>query len=220
LAAGRFHLRGLNSQKFFAELFFKKATAFFRKERFEMSLLGPAEIEIPLPFLPGEYRIEQAREAWQVAGCMSLRRQVFCAEQQIFQTDDRDAVDDACSLLAASACMFGHEDSVVGTVRLHEPERGLWWGSRLAVAKPFRRVGGLGAALIRLAVGTAKAQGATTFLAHVQAQNAPLFEAMDWRRLDEKCLHGRLHYLMQADLAAYTALEGVVLRVLPPLRRP
>jgi hypothetical protein len=46
-----------------------------------MSLLGPAEIELPLPFLPGEYRIGQAREAWQVAGCLGLRRQVFCAEQ-------------------------------------------------------------------------------------------------------------------------------------------
>jgi putative N-acetyltransferase (TIGR04045 family) len=183
-----------------------------------MSLLGPAEIELPRPFLPGEYRIEQAREAWQVAGCMRLRHQVFCAEQHIFDHDDRDAVDDACILLAASACMFGHEDSVVGTVRLHEPERGLWWGSRLAVAKPFRRVGGLGAALIRLAVGTAKAQGAQRFLAHVQAQNVTLFESLHWRRLDEKTIFGRPHYLMAADIAVYDAMEGVALRVIPPLR--
>jgi putative N-acetyltransferase (TIGR04045 family) len=183
-----------------------------------MSLLGPAEIERPLPFLPGEYRIEQAREAWQIAGCRRLRRQVFCAEQKIFETDDRDAVDDNCLLLAASACMFGHEDAVVGTVRLHAPEPGLWWGSRLAVAAPFRRVGGLGAALIRLAVGTAKAQGAQSFLAHVQAQNVALFEALDWRRLDEKSIFGRPHYLMAADIAAYDAMEGVALQVVPPLR--
>ena len=174
-----------------------------------MSLLGPAEIEVALPFLPGEYRIEQAREAWQVAGCMSLRRQVFCAEQKIFETDDRDAVDYACILLAASACMFGHEDAVVGTVRIHAPEPGLWWGSRLAVAKPFRRVGGLGAALIRLAVGTAKAQGAQSFLAHVQAQNVTLFESLHWRRLDEKTIFGRPHYLMSADLAFYDAMDGL-----------
>jgi len=174
----------------------------------------------PPPFFAGEYHIEAAILPWQIAGCFALRKQVFCTEQQIFSGDDRDEIDDACIHLAASSCMFAHEDEIIGTVRIHQPEPGLWWGSRLAVAARLRRVGGLGASLIRLAVGTAKAQGATTFLAHVQAQNAPLFEAMDWRRLDEKCLHGRLHYLMQADLAAYTALEGVVLRVLPPLRRP
>jgi putative N-acetyltransferase (TIGR04045 family) len=113
--------------------------------------------------------------------------------------------------------MFGHHDAVVGTVRLHEPEPGLWWGSRLAVAKPFRRVGGLGAALIRLAVGTAKFHGAETFLAHVQAQNLKLFEAMHWRVLDEKTIHGRPHFLMQADIAAYDAIDGTALSVLPAL---
>jgi putative N-acetyltransferase (TIGR04045 family) len=183
-----------------------------------MSLLGPAEIEIPRPFLPGEYRIEQAREAWQVAGCLRLRRQVFCAEQKIFETDDRDAVDDACILLGAFACMLGAADEVAGTVRIHAPEPGLWWGSRLAVAPPFRRVGGLGAALIRLAVGTAKAQGAERFLAHVQAQNVALFESLHWRRLDEKTIFGRPHYLMEADIAFYDATDGAALRVIPPVR--
>jgi putative N-acetyltransferase (TIGR04045 family) len=183
-----------------------------------MSLLGPAEFTPPLPFLPGEYRIEVARNAWQVAGCRRLRRQVFCTEQKLFETDDRDAVDDMCLLLAASACMFGHEDAVVGTVRLHQPEAGLWWGSRLAVARPFRRVGGLGAALIRLAVGTAKAQGASSFLAHVQAQNVALFEALAWRRLDQKTIFGHPHYLMAADLDAYEAIAGAALQVIPPLR--
>jgi putative N-acetyltransferase (TIGR04045 family) len=184
-----------------------------------MPLLGETEFLPPAPFLAGEYRIEAARHAWQKAGCHALRRQVFCVEQKIFADDDRDAIDHDCLLLAASPCMFGHADEIVGTVRIHQPEPGLWWGSRLAVAAPFRRVGGLGAALIRLAVGTAKSQGAETFLAHVQAQNAKLFEAMDWRRLDEKTIHGRPHYLMQADIAVYEALDGVALRVLPPVRR-
>jgi len=172
----------------------------------------------PAAFQPGEYRIEAAREGWQKAGCHALRRQVFCAEQKIFEGDDRDAVDDACVLLAATSLMFGHGDAVVGTVRIHEPEPRLWWGSRLAVAKPYRRVGGLGAALIRLAVGTAKAHGAETFLAHVQAQNVKLFESLDWRGLDEKVIHGHPHVLMSADISAYTAIDDAALLVVPPLR--
>lgn len=184
-----------------------------------MPFLGETEALRPAPFFAGEYRIEAARHPWQLEGCLALRRQVFCNEQAIFTDDDRDATDDDCVLLAASSCMFGHEDEIVGTVRIHQPEPGLWWGSRLAVAAPFRRIGGLGAALIRLAVGTARSHGAKIFLAHVQAQNVKLFEAMDWRRLDEKMIHGRLHYLMEADITAYPALDGVALRVLPPLRR-
>jgi putative N-acetyltransferase (TIGR04045 family) len=182
-----------------------------------MPLLAESPIPLPLFFYPGEYRIEEARTQWQRAGCLALRRQVFCLEQRIFETDDRDEIDANCLLLAASSCLFGHADEVVGTVRIHQPEPGLWWGSRLAVAKPFRRVGGLGAALIRLAVGTAKFHGAATFLAHVQAQNRPLFESMDWSALDEKTIHGRPHVLMRADLGAYEPIDGVPLRVLPAL---
>jgi putative N-acetyltransferase (TIGR04045 family) len=181
-----------------------------------MPLLGETQAAAPGPFFAGEYRIAVAHSAWQRSGCFALRRQVFCGEQGIFPDDDRD---DNSVLLAASSCMFGHDDEIVGTVRIHQPGPGLWWGSRLAVAAPFRRVGGLGAALIRLAVGTAKARGAGVFLAHVQAQNVKLFESMDWRRLDEKTIHGRPHYLMQADLAAYAPLGDVALRVLPPPRR-
>jgi hypothetical protein len=33
-------------------------------------------------------------------------------------------------------------------------------------------------------------------------------------------IHGRPHYLMAAEIGAYAALDGVALRVLPPLRRP
>lgn len=176
-------------------------------------------LELPVFFAPGEYRVEEARSDWQKAACHALRRQVFCEEQRIFAADDRDAIDDDCLLLAASSCMFSHLDDVVGTVRIHQPEPGLWWGSRLAVAKPFRRVGGLGAALIKLAVGTARFHGAEIFLAHVQAQNLKLFEALSWRVLDDKMIHGLPHYLMQAEILAYEAIDGTALRVLPAIRR-
>jgi len=173
---------------------------------------------LPKFFVPGEYRIEQALAPWQQAGCFSLRREVFCAEQGIFKTDDRDEIDAHAIHLAASSCMFGHCDDIIGTVRIHHPEPGLWWGSRLAVAKPYRRIGGLGPALIKLAVGTARFHGAETFLAHVQATNRKLFESLDWRVLDAKTLHGVPHYLMQADIAAYDAIDGTAIRVLPAIR--
>ncbi|MDE8344453.1 MAG: GNAT family N-acetyltransferase [Acidocella sp.] len=179
-----------------------------------MPLLAATESPLPLFFVPGEYRVERAQSTWQLASCYELRRQVFCVEQKIFLNDDRDEIDRSCIMLGAWSCLFGHSDDVVGTVRLHEPEPGLWWGSRLAVAKPFRRIGGLGIALIKLAVGTARAHGAKNFLAHVQTQNRALFESLDWSILDEKKIHGRAHYLMQADIAAYEPFAGG-LRVLP-----
>ena len=94
-------------------------------------------------------------------------------------------------------------DQIVGTVRIHAAEDGLWWGSRLAVHAAFRRQGAIGATLIRLAVCSAHARGARVFLAHVQSQNLALFEKMHWRALKPETLHGRPHHLMQADLAAY-----------------
>jgi len=181
-----------------------------------MPLLNEA-LPLPACFQPGEYRIEAARSVYQKAGCFALRRQVFCVEQRIFEFDDRDEIDQHSLLLAASSCMFGHADEVVGTVRIHEPEPRLWWGSRLAVAKPYRRIGGLGAALIKLAVGTAKFHGAELFLAHVQAQNLNLFQALHWRVRDNKLIHGRPHYLMQADLAEYEPIDNSALRVLAAL---
>jgi putative N-acetyltransferase (TIGR04045 family) len=171
----------------------------------------------PPPFYPGEYRIEQAITAAQKAACHALRRQIFCNEQRVFESDDRDEIDERCLLLAASSCLFGHADDVVGTVRIHQPEAGLWWGSRLAVVKPARRVGGLGAALIKFAVGTAKFHGASTFLAHVQAQNLKLFQALHWHVLDDKMIHGLPHYLMQADIDFYESTGGAPMRVLPSI---
>jgi putative N-acetyltransferase (TIGR04045 family) len=181
-----------------------------------MPLLNEA-LHLPLFFVPGEYRIEKACTSYQKACSMALRRQVFCREQKIFDRDDRDEIDVCATLLVASSCMFGHVDDIVGTVRIYEAEPKLWWGSRLAVAKPYRRIGGLGAALIKHAVGTAKFQGAQMFLAHVQAQNRNLFEALHWTVLDQKTIHDRPHYLMQANLGAYEAADSDGLRLFPAL---
>lgn len=154
-------------------------------------------------FRPCEFRISWAATAWQRQQAHALRRAVFCIEQGIFPGDDRDAIDDQAQLLVAQACVAGMPDEVVGTVRIHEAEPGLWWGSRLAVHAAFRHHGRIGATLIRLAVSSAHARGATRFLAHVQAQNVPLFQKLHWQSLGREALHGRPHERMQATLAMY-----------------
>ncbi len=170
--------------------------------------------ELSTAYTPVEFRVREAANAWERREAHALRRTVFCIEQGLFQGDDRDAIDSQAQLLVALACTGGLPEQVVGTVRIHSPEPGLWWGSRLAVHPAFRSQGQIGATLIRLAVGRAHAQGCTRFLAHVQQQNVPLFLKRHWVALDTLQLHGRPHSLMQAALAAHPpchdAAGGVV----------
>ena len=155
------------------------------------------------PFVPSSYQIKWAVGRLERDGAAALRRQVFCDEQRIFDGHDRDAVDEVAIPLVAVPSLGVVHDAVVGTVRIHEAEPGVWWGSRLAVAADHRRVGALGAALIRLAVSSAHARGCETFLAHVQTQNAPLFHAMRWETIEEVEIHGRPHLKMRAELDFY-----------------
>jgi putative N-acetyltransferase (TIGR04045 family) len=154
-------------------------------------------------FFPPQYLIKWATQDWERRQMWALRRAVFCEEQGVFEGDDRDAVDQTAIPLVAIACVAGQPDQVVGTVRIHNPEPGLWWGSRLAVAADYRKQGQLGAALIRLAVTSAHARDCHTFLAQVQQRNVPLFRRLHWHSLEEITLHGRPHHLMQADLDWY-----------------
>ncbi|MDZ5458501.1 MSMEG_0567/Sll0786 family nitrogen starvation N-acetyltransferase [Azohydromonas lata] len=178
----------------------------------------PAWCELPFTFEPREFRIQWASGPWMQAQALALRRQVFCDEQRLFQGDDLDDIDlrePSTQLLVALSCWGGQPAEVVGTVRIHEEARGRWWGSRLAVRHDWRRHGALGSTLIRLAVSSAHALGCTEFLAHVQAQNVPLFRRLRWQVLDEVALHGRTHARMRADLAHYppcdTPYAGFVL---------
>ena len=154
-------------------------------------------------FTASEFQIKFATDGWERQGAARLRREVFCREQHLFTEDDRDAIDDVAITIVALSLMGVAADEVVGTVRIHEAEPGLWWGSRLAVAAPYRRVGALGTSLIQLAVSSAHALGCRRFLAHVQSQNAPLFRRLNWQTLEEVELHGALHHRMEAELAAY-----------------
>jgi putative N-acetyltransferase (TIGR04045 family) len=153
-------------------------------------------------FYPGEYRIRPVRAAWELRACAALRRDVFCDEQKLFD-DDADTLDQRALHIAAIACVLSQPEQVVGTVRIHEAAAGIWFGSRLAVHSDFRCGHALGHKLIRHAVSTAHAHGAREFFAHVQVQNAPLFQRLHWRALATQEIYGQPHVLMAADLDFY-----------------
>ena len=155
---------------------------------------------------PSQFRVQWASDGWMQQQARALRRQVFCTEQGLFNGDDSDEVDRAepsARSLVALSCLAGEADEVLGTVRIHQAAPGVWWGARLAVQAPWRQHRQLGSTLIRLAVSSAHALGCDSFLAHVQAQNVPLFQRLHWQVRDEMTLHGRPHALMQADLDHY-----------------
>ncbi len=159
--------------------------------------------ELPLAYKPCTFRVKWADAAWEIQQARRLRREVFCAEQGVFEDDDADSIDSQSQTLVAVSQLGAMPDQVVGTVRIHQSEPGVWWGSRLAVHPSFRHVGRIGATLIRLAVCSARAQGAHTFCAHVQQANVPLFERLNWHSLAGVSLHGRPHAWMQADLTQH-----------------
>jgi putative N-acetyltransferase (TIGR04045 family) len=154
-------------------------------------------------YTPSGYLIKWTTLRWEADEAYKLRRAVFCIEQGIFVGDDRDEIDERAQLIVAVSCIAGMPEQVVGTVRIHEEQPGVWMGSRLAVHAAFRRHGKLGATLIRLAVSSAHALGCETFLAHVQSQNAALFHSLHWETLSEELMHGRPHHLMRAQLDFY-----------------
>lgn len=162
------------------------------------------------PFHSPGYFIRAASMPWECDGAFDLRRRVFVNEQGIFKHDDRDSTDDIATHLVAISTMAHEADCVVGTVRIHQPEPGIWWGSRLAVDQSYRHVGRLGAELINLAVRCANAQGCQTFLANVQMQNVILFRRMRWKCLKEIDCHGVPHMHMSADLSRYPPKQNPI----------
>ena len=155
-------------------------------------------------FSHSECHIQLALDDWTLREAQKLRNDVFVVEQGIFQTSDHDVFDNSAHTLVATIGMLGIPDAVVGTVRIHEQAPGVWVGSRLAVAKAYRSVKGLGKALIAMAVCSAKAQGCNVFYANVQLQNLELFKKLGWQALGAVNVHGVGHMFMQADLEQYS----------------
>lgn len=174
-------------------------------------------------FFSPQFIIRAATEKWELEGAAELRRRTFCVEQKLFEEHDRDAIDAIALPLVALSTVAAEPYAVVGTVRIHEAAPGLWWGSRLAVSSCHRKVGVLGAELIRLAVSTANGRGCERFLAHVQQRNVPLFRRLSWDAEEEVTLHGAPHTRMRARLEAYPPIAdpfaGRAARPAPRRRR-
>jgi putative N-acetyltransferase (TIGR04045 family) len=160
----------------------------------------------PYQFACPGFFVREAVAPWKRAGAAALRARVFVHEQALFHDHDRDGIDDMAITLAALSTYAHEADWVVGAVHLHSPAPGVWWRSRLAVDGRFRKVAALGTALIRLAVGTARAHGCETFLAHVQARNVPLFERLGWEQEARITLHAAPHALMRARMEMFPPL--------------
>ncbi|KGT95408.1 histone acetyltransferase [Erwinia typographi] len=170
------------------------------------------------------YTIKWITLPWERQQAYALRQRVFCLEQGLFEGDDLDDIDRHARLLVALGSVGGWHDEVVGTVRIHQLEPGVWMGSRLAVESAYRRQGQLGSTLIRLAVCSAHALGCRAFYAQVQHQNEPLFRRMHWQTLEWQTLHGVRHARMQADLNFYPPchdpLSGMVINATARKRTP
>lgn len=150
-----------------------------------------------------DFTIKWATLDWEVRQAHALRRSVFCDEQGIFDKDDIDEIDCQAQVLVAIANHGGWHERIVGTVRIHQPEQGIWWGSRLAVQHEFRTQVGLGANLIRLAVSSACALGCIQFLAQVQKKNEVFFQRLSWQSKFDLDVRNHPHVMMQADLSEF-----------------
>jgi putative N-acetyltransferase (TIGR04045 family) len=152
-------------------------------------------------------RAEVACEPWQIAAYFRLRQEIFATEQGIFVDSDRDQFDGHALPIVAQNEIAGMPDAVVGVVRIYRADEreDTWYGGRLGVSRSHRRVGAVGTALITEAVSTAHLWGCRRFLATVQCVNARYFEHHHFRRLEAIELHGRPHFLMEAELERYPA---------------
>lgn len=153
------------------------------------------------------YNFQLALSKSDIDRYFDLRQQIFCQEQDLFQTSDRDTIDDTSYPIVAVAHGADLVDQVVGVVRIYEERPRLWYGGRLGVHPDFRRVGRIGKGLIQKAVTTANTWGCDRFLATVQLQNVRFFTRLHWQSLDEIEILGRPHHLMEADLNHYPATD-------------
>jgi putative N-acetyltransferase (TIGR04045 family) len=148
-----------------------------------------------------------ARTAGERAEYFSLRRSIFCAEQRLFDGDDRDEWDATAVPIVCVAHAAGESARVIGVVRIWEESPGDWWGGRLGVDPQFRTVGAVGRWLVQTAVGTARAWGAHRFRATVQRANVAFFRRLRWETREELELLGHPHHLMQAMLEHFPPID-------------
>jgi putative N-acetyltransferase (TIGR04045 family) len=152
------------------------------------------------------YHFKLASGQAEIVAYYQLRHRIFVEEQGLFLDRDRDALDAISYPIIA---VTPDVSSVVGVVRIYEPEPRLWYGGRLGTHPDYRRGWQIGKGLINKAVTTANAWGCDRFLATVQIQNVRFFQRLHWDSLEEIEIRGIAHHLMQADLNYYPANQEV-----------
>jgi putative N-acetyltransferase (TIGR04045 family) len=140
-----------------------------------------------------------------IAGYWSLRHEIFCQEQHVFEESDQDDFDAvACPIAALHHSSDPEAADVVGVVRIVETKARTWYGGRLGVHANYRRLNQIGKGLIWKAVTSANGWGCDRFLATVQIQNVRFFRRLHWNSIDDLEIRGIRHHLMEADLSYYT----------------
>jgi len=136
-----------------------------------------------------------------------IRHQVFVLEQGLFggafgassgdDSDDRD--DDQATIHVVGRA----DETICGTVRLYPiGPAGRWKGDRLAVLAGYRHLG-LGAPLVRFAVGSAARLGGREMEAFIQPANVAFFRWLGWRRTGDLMDYAGIpHQRMLIDLTA------------------
>lgn len=166
----------------------------------------------------GSFLIRPARDRCELEAYRRLRAEVFVHEQGLFNGTDHDDVDDdprSHALVAVTA-----EGKVLGGVRIaprRDPDIGWWFGSRLVVAKPARRLGRIGPALVKAACFLAESLGALRFDATVQLPNEILFRRLGWTRVGTENVQGTPHVVMAWPIDRAQRLVDETKRGLGPL---
>lgn len=134
-----------------------------------------------------------AQDAENINACFILRGEVFVKELKMFKLTDRDRYDNSAILIGMKK-----GDDFIGTVRVYEKEKGIWFGGRLAVRKNERQ-GNSSRQLVKYAEDIALQKGAKHFFAMVQKKNINFFKKLGWDIKDGPLMHhGILHYLMES----------------------
>ena len=122
------------------------------------------------PRIPIAYEIRRVTRPEELAAAIALRHAVFCVEQGVPETEERDGRDgDGLHLIALEG------NRLIGTCRLVFVGATVQF-SRLAVAREARR-NGIATKLLQATDGEARAGGATRIVLHAQTYARTLYEA-------------------------------------------
>jgi predicted GNAT family N-acyltransferase len=122
---------------------------------------------------PTTFQIRRVRTRPELDAALALRYDVFCVEQGVPRSEERDGRDyDALHLIALEG------EQLLGTCRLVFVGSTVQF-SRLAVAMPARRRG-IATALLRAADEETSAGGANRLVLHAQTYARSLYEGMGY----------------------------------------